>query len=579
MKFIKKSFKNKILLSIVLTLSVTILISYISVNFVISDYIKQNESSNIKHSIKLVRNTIETELNEKIAFIKKLEYNVMGVTKAKESSNFDTVVKVSGDFVLNDTRDLTEQEELYFINLANKNKANFSLSNVELIEGNPSIIVTIRQSDNSTNFYIYNLTRLNNIIESYTLNGTFVELIANDHVIFSNKKHSNTTPIELDIKIEDQSWSLIGYIDNNAIASHVSELNWMITVALVTAGLVMCIVNALVLNFSFKPFIQLNNLVSGLNKGEADLTQRLNVNAKDEIGEISQSINNFIAQLQKIFIDVSNLSQKIDSSVTSLSEQTTQNLSTLHKHTKESELVITAIEELSCSAVAVAQSTNEAAKSTEKTNKQAEYSKETVISAVDSVNDLLNQVSSMSGSISEMARDTKEIGGILKIIGDIADQTNLLALNAAIEAARAGEQGRGFAVVADEVRALAARTQESTSLIRDMLNKLEGATMSVVSAMDSTRSSCKKTAEHTHQVMDSLNEVTRLVVEINQLNSIVATSSIEQSTVTGEVNKNMHKIQHLIDKLNKNAQDSKGTEIKLGEISHQLNELITRFKF
>ncbi|MBD1564034.1 methyl-accepting chemotaxis protein [Vibrio sp. S12_S33] len=579
MKFIKKSFKNKIMLSIVLSLSLTIFISYISVNYVISDYIKQNESDNIKHSIALIRNTIETNLNEKIAFIKKLEYNVMGVTKAKENSDFDTVVKVSGDFVLNDTMDLTEQEELYFIDLANKNKANFSLSHVELIEGNPSIIVTIRQSDNSTNFYIYNLARLNNTIESYIFNGSFVELIANDHVIFSNKKHSNTTPIELDIKIEDQLWPLIGYIDNNAIASHVSELNWMVTVALVTAGFVMCIANALVLNFSFKPFIQLNNLVSGLNKGEADLTQRLNVNSKDEVGEISQSINNFIAQLQKIFVDVSNLSQKIDSSVTSLSEQTAQNLSTLHKHTKESELAITAIEELSCSAVAVAQSTNEAAKTTEKTNKQAECSKETVTSAVDSVKDLLNQVSSMSGSISEMAHGTKEIGSILKIIGDIAEQTNLLALNAAIEAARAGEQGRGFAVVADEVRALAARTQESTSKISDMLNKLEETTMNVVSAMDSTRSSCEKTAEHTHQVMDSLNEVTSLVVEINQLNSIVATSSIEQSTVTGEVNQNMHKIQHLIDKLNKNAQDSKGTEIKLSEISNQLNELIARFKF
>ncbi|HAS6305659.1 TPA: methyl-accepting chemotaxis protein [Vibrio vulnificus] len=579
MKFIKTSFKNKILLSIVLTLSVTILISYISVNFVISDYIKQNESSNIKHSIELIRNTIENDLNEKIAIIKKLEYNVMGVTKAKENSNFDTVVKVSGDFVLNDTRDLTEQEELYFIDLANKNKANFSLSNVELIEGNPSIIVTIRQSDNSTNFYIYNLSRLKNIIESYTFNGSFVELIANNHVIFSNKKHSNTTPIELDIKIEDQLWSLIGYIDNNAIASHVSELNWMVTVALVTAGFVMCIVNALVLNFSFKPFIQLNNLVSDLNKGEADLTQRLNVNAKDEVGEISQSINNFIAQLQKIFIDVSNLSQKIDSSVTSLSEQTAQNLSTLHKHTKESELAIIAIDELSSSAVAVAQSTGEAAKITENTNKQAECSKETVASAVNSVKDLLNQVSSMSESISEMAHGTKEIGSILKIIGDIAEQTNLLALNAAIEAARAGEQGRGFAVVADEVRALAARTQESTSQISDMLNKLEGTTMNVVSAMDSTRSSCEKTAEHTHQVMDSLNAVTDLVVEINQLNSIVAISSVEQSKVIVGVNQNMHQIQHLIDRLNNNAQDTKGTEKKLSKISSQLNELITRFKF
>jgi methyl-accepting chemotaxis protein len=184
----------------------------------------------------------------------------------------------------------------------------------------------------------------------------------------------------------------------------------------------------------------------------------------------------------------------------------------------------------------------------------------------------------MSDTIGTMSEDTKQISSVLQVIGEIAEQTNLLALNAAIEAARAGEQGRGFAVVADEVRALAARTQQSTSQINEMLAKLKSTTDNVVNEMDSTRSSCQQTADRTNQVMDSLNVVTDSVVEINDLNTLMATSAQEQRQVTQEVSRNMSAIQEIIRKLNENASQTTSVSDELKATSTGLGDVVSRFK-
>ncbi|POF60281.1 methyl-accepting chemotaxis protein, partial [Vibrio vulnificus] len=205
-------------------------------------------------------------------------------------------------------------------------------------------------------------------------------------------------------------------------------------------------------------------------------------------------------------------------------------------------------------------------------------SKQTVTGAVESVNGLVTQVVAMSDTITRMSDDTKQISTVLQVIGDIAEQTNLLALNAAIEAARAGEQGRGFAVVADEVRALAARTQQSTAQINEMLAKLKSTTENVVNEMGSTRTRCEETAERTNHVMDSLNVVTDSVAEINNLNTLMATSAMEQRQVTQEVSKNMAAIQEIVRLLNENAAQSTSISDELQNTSHALTDVVGRFR-
>jgi methyl-accepting chemotaxis protein len=250
----------------------------------------------------------------------------------------------------------------------------------------------------------------------------------------------------------------------------------------------------------------------------------------------------------------------------------------LDGYTQETEQAISAISEMSATADSIADCAVKAVELTDTTNMNANASKRTVQQAVENVNSLINEMGSMSTFISTMSHDTDQINSVLQVIGDIAEQTNLLALNTAIEAARAGEQGHGFALVADEVRALASRTQESTSQINEMLGKLRGATDNVVSAMESTRSSCEETAQSTNEVMESLNLVTDSVVEINEINSLVATAAKEQSQVTDEVSKNMAAIQEIVHQLNDNASDTLTINRELTATSGSLSDVVGRFK-
>jgi methyl-accepting chemotaxis protein len=177
-----------------------------------------------------------------------------------------------------------------------------------------------------------------------------------------------------------------------------------------------------------------------------------------------------------------------------------------------------------------------------------------------------------------MSEHTQEIGDLLGEIGGIAEQTNLLALNAAIEAARAGEQGRGFAVVADEVRALASRTHKSTEDIVQMLDRLKNGTGTVVSSMESTKTSCQQAAESTGSVVTSLDKMTSAVSEISDLSIQIATSAEEQSSVTEDINRNMVAIRDVMHTINENGANTERTTKRLIETNQQLLAIVGQFK-
>ncbi|WP_299018430.1 methyl-accepting chemotaxis protein [uncultured Photobacterium sp.] len=348
-----------------------------------------------------------------------------------------------------------------------------------------------------------------------------------------------------------------------------------ITAVLLIAAIVIAIIS---LNAIIKRLVVLKARIDTLSTGEADLTSRINIVSDDELGDIGKSVNKFITYLQSMILDISQASSHITDGIQELNQQSERNNQALANHASETDQVVTAITEMSSTADTVAQSATDTATNTQKANDEAMTSKTIVEEASNSVMALVDEVSVASTSINTMNENTQQIVSVLGVIGEIAEQTNLLALNAAIEAARAGEQGRGFAVVADEVRSLAARTQTSTAEINEILTKLREDASSAVAAMDVTKSSCENTAENTAKVSESLDAMTNSIVEINDLSLQIATASEEQSSVTEEVNRNMSNIQEMVYELTKNSQATVDSTQSLSAANAQLSALVSKFK-
>ncbi|WP_455366282.1 methyl-accepting chemotaxis protein [Kaarinaea lacus] len=309
-----------------------------------------------------------------------------------------------------------------------------------------------------------------------------------------------------------------------------------------------------------------------------DLTIQLPDDEGDEIGQLRKSFNRYIGELrdtiQMLASDVTTLSSVANELQSSSNEQSEH----ANVQLKESIFVSDAMNEMTASAREVANITSNAANTAENADDAASNGKQVVAQTLDSINTLAQEVENTAGVITTLQVNSENIGSVLDVIRSVADQTNLLALNAAIEAARAGEQGRGFAVVADEVRTLASRTQESTEEIQQIIMQLQNDSAQAVKAMEKGRTQAHSSVEQAAKAGDSLEEITKAVSTIRDMNSQIASAAEEQTARSEEVKRNVEKINEVTELSNKIAERTSSVSEHLTQIVNRLETLIGKFK-
>ncbi|WP_158227240.1 methyl-accepting chemotaxis protein [Mangrovitalea sediminis] len=327
-----------------------------------------------------------------------------------------------------------------------------------------------------------------------------------------------------------------------------------------------------------RPIGAVTRRLSEIAEGDADLTQRLDENRQDEIGDLARAFNRFVARIQRLVGEVAASTSQVAAAAEELSATSEETRGHISRQRDETEHAATAINEMSATVRDVATNASDASQAARLADGEAHQGREVVGAAVKAIDALAVEVEKAAEVIKGVEGHSEQIGSVLAVISGISEQTNLLALNAAIEAARAGEQGRGFAVVADEVRTLASRTQDSTEEIRSMIDRLRGGAKDAVSVMESSRELAQSGVEHARNADQSLEAITRSVAQINDMNALIATAAEEQTAVAEEINRNVTSINTSTQQTATGAQQAATASEELARLASQLQQLVGQFK-
>jgi len=574
------SFKGKVYSLFGLIVLLAVLTSYLSVNYFVSNYIYEQSVTNTSSQINLVKEKLSSDIYNKILLAKNIDTGSAGLAEIQEKSGFFRINKVIQGIVFNEHGTGNDPvQEAFILKILKEAGNQVTISNIFTENDSPAITVTIPGQNGRGNIFYINLTDMQTLLKQSTSPGIYLELSdAVGNLVFTNKINGDLIKLEHKVTVGDSAWTLTGYIDRAYIQKNTNSLNKSITFALIIAGLFLLFLSILLVRIAYRPIENLRKVVTDLASGEGDLTRRLEIKSKDDLGLIATAVNRFTESVQGLMLEVSSSAVHLSDGINQISQQTELNRNLMISHAQETELAVTAITEMSATAESVAESALTASQLTDDSSQQATKCKEQVNHSVSSIKALVNDVDNMSDSIFALNSDIDKIGNVLSVIGGIAEQTNLLALNAAIEAARAGEQGRGFAVVADEVRSLASRTQDSTKEINEMLTKLQSGTASVVNAMENTKLACQTSAQATEKSTFALDTMTNSIAEINTLNVQIATAAEQQSTTTNEISRNMNMIQNMIVELEQNGIETQTSAKEIEKSKYQLDEVVDHFK-
>ena len=373
-------------------------------------------------------------------------------------------------------------------------------------------------------------------------------------------------------------WRFVGLVRESEVMAGAARLTWLIAAIALVCGVLFAVAGAWFAGLIVKPIRGVASGLEGIAQGEGDLTARLDVKGRDETAQLAGWFNQFLEAIRTLIQRIGQAAGQIHSSSGSATEVSVEMAEVAERQREAVDMVSTAFHEMVATSNEVARSCSQAADSADNGQRQAHTGQQQIDAAVNSVGRLSEEIGHSAQAMEQLERDSNDIQSILGTIRSIAEQTNLLALNAAIEAARAGEQGRGFAVVADEVRALAKRTADSTGEIDGLLGNLARRTHQMGKQMHASLEVSQETVVSINEARESFGLIRESVDVIRDMNTQIATAAEEQHQVAEDINRHISQIHGDAQLVASLADSTRQDAQQLTALSQTLNQLVSRFR-
>jgi len=450
-----------------------------------------------------------------------------------------------------------------FSQLNSTMKSNLSITD-EDPKGKQGLDALDRDFKNTSGF-----SQLNSTMKSNLSGNTTVSFKGNDYYVVY-------TRLQLDKPILD--WYVGLLIPMNIIQDPVDNAVFTTSMTVLVILLIIAAVIFWATQMISKPISELTHVMQKIATGDGDLTKKIDINRTDEVGQLASHMNSFIAKLHTLLLKTASQAEQVGVASEHLSQVSYETNSEIQQEKEQVDSVSTAVTEMASTVLEISRNAQETNSAAEEVQSLTKVGTDISNEAQTAMISLASHIGEASQIVSGLEQESGNIGAVVDVINSIADQTNLLALNAAIEAARAGEQGRGFAVVADEVRSLASRTQESTDDIRNMITKLQQIAQQASTMMQEGKAQAESSVTQTQDVLASLTAISNSVTVVQDQSHQIATATEQQTLVAEDINSSLNAINDLVNNTSEHANELASEASDLNNLASGLNESVNQFK-